>query len=461
MALTGRPEARVVNAGARLDRLPIFSFHVKLLAALSLAYFFELGDLNTLAYAGPKLIDLHILTTATFGLVTSASFVGMFFGAVCGGMVADRIGRRRALIAMVLWYCVFSLLTAVAPGEGALLALRFLTGIGLSAMTIVANTYVSEMFPSGSRGKYQGLVMGFGLVGIPLTSLVARAVIPLGTWGWRLVFVWGALGVLFFVFGRDVVESPRWLAQHGRHEAAEQVLTRLERAAEARTGPLPELPRNIAAEADHALPYLQLFRPPYLRRTAMLLAVWILQTLGFYGFLTWVPTLLVDHGFTIAKALTFTTLTAIGNPLGGFVAYAISDRIDRKWSVTIVAVLATGFGLAYGLTFQPVLIVVFGFLETVALQMFAPLIYAYTPELYPTQARASGMGLNYGIGRAANIAGPIIVAALYASAGYGVVFGYVAACWGLVAVIVGLFGPRTRGMALETLAKHEVRTAPD
>lgn len=123
------------------------------------------------------------------------------------------------------------------------------------------------------------------------------------------------------------------------------------------------------------------------------------------------------------------------------------------------AVLIAICGLLYGLTFQPVFIIVFGFLVALFLQTFAPLLYAYTPELYPTEARASGTGLTYGVGRLANVIGPIIVGALFVSSGYLSVFVYIAACWILVALAVGIFGPLTNRRSLERLNESELLKA--
>jgi MFS transporter, putative metabolite:H+ symporter len=215
--------------------------------------------------------------------------------------------------------------------------------------------------------------------------------------------------------------------------------------------------RNLSRKPVlHTVPYGELLRGRYLSRTVILLVAWVFQTLGFYGFQSWVPILLALHGFSIASSLAFTSVIQIGAPLGALLAALIAERIDRKWSITIVAVLIAICGLLYGLTFQPVLIIVFGFLVALFLQAFAPLLYAYSPELYPTEARASGTGLTYGVGRLANVAGPIIVGALFVGSGYLSVFVYVAACWLLVALVVGIFGPLTNRRSLEGLSESEL-----
>lgn len=450
------PSSVGANVANRLDRLPISAVHIGVVVALSFAYFFELGDLNTFAYAAPALIKQWHLSVATVGFITSASFLGMFIGATGGGWVADRIGRKRALLWMVSLYSLFSLLNALSWDPASLGLFRFLTGVGLSAMTIVANTYISEFFPANSRGKYQALCMTFGLIGIPATSWVARLLIPLAPWAWRLVFVWGALGAIFLILASRMEESPRWYEIHGDFAGAEAVMQRIEQRVAAEKGPLPPPPPAGGEVVVRGVPYGELFNRTYVGRTVLLLAIWIFQTLGFYGFVSWVPTLLVKHGFSVVSSLTYSSVIALAAPLGALLAFGVADWMDRKWSLALAALAACIFGLLYGLTFQPALIMVFGFLVTLVIQCFAPLVYAYTPELYPTEARASGTGLTYGIGRLVNIVGPLIVSALYVSHGYGSVFVYVGACWVIVALAAGLFGPRTRHRRLEALSQTTV-----
>ncbi len=447
-----------VNVAGRLDRLPISSVHRTVLVGLAFAYFFELGDLNTFAYIAPSLIKTWHLDVHAIALITSLSFLGMFLGATTGGWFGDRVGRKRGLLYTILLYSGFSLLNALAWDTLSLGVFRFLTGVGLSSMVVIANTYISEFFPATSRGKYQGWAMTFGLFGIPATSWVARLVIPLAPWAWRLVFVWGSLGVVALVLVARMVESPRWLEVHGQTDQAEAVMGHLEAEVSATEGVvLPQPAPGTGHEVITSVPYRELFQGRYLGRTVVLLAAWIFQTLGFYGFVAWVPTLLVTHGFSVVSSLTYASLIALGAPLGAWIASQIAERIDRKWSLTLVSVATAIFGLLYGATFAPLLIVTFGFLVTVAIQCFAPLLYAYSPELYPTEARASGAGLTYGVGRLANVLGPMIVSFLFVSYGYGSVFAYIAGCWLLVAFAIGFFGPRTSLRSLEQISVSVAR----
>src|SRR4051812_331599 len=184
-----------VSAAARLDRLPIFSFHRQILWLLAFCFFFELGDINTFAFSAPAIRAQWGISIGTIGFITSGTFFGMFLGAATGGWFADHIGRKRALIVAVTWFSLFSLLNAVAWEPYGLFAARLLTGIGLSAMTAIGITYIAEMYPARARGTFQGWVMGVGLCGIPGAALIARILVPAFAFGWRLVFVWGATAI--------------------------------------------------------------------------------------------------------------------------------------------------------------------------------------------------------------------------------------------------------------------------
>jgi len=435
------------TAGMRLDRLPIVSFHRRILWLLSFIFFFELGDLNTFAFAAPAVRQAWGLDIATIGRIVAATFVGMFIGATTGGWFSDRVGRKRALIVTTLWYSGFSLLNAFALGPTGLFITRLLTGVGLSAMTVVGITYISEMFPADKRGTYQGWIMTVGLCGIPATAYVARYCVPLAPWGWRLVFVWGSLGILFPLFASKLEESPLWYESNHELTKADEVLDRLEAAAQAEAGSLPQMRDRVRLDQQDG-GFKALFSRWNFPRVALFLVAWIGQTLGFYGFTAWVPTLLVAHGFSLVQSLAWSSVMSLGAVPGALIAALVSDRWNRRWWVTIVALLIAACGLTYGLSFRKEIIMVFGFLVTMLIQTFAPLLYAYTAECFPTAIRNSATGLTYGVGRLANAFGPFAVAALYAHYGYASVFVYIAASWVVVALAIGGFGPLTRGKIL-------------
>ncbi len=444
---------------ARIDRLPRSVLHRRLLLLVAFPLFFDSVDIFTLPSAAPGLMRAWGIGIQVVASLISASFFGMFLGALGGGALSDVIGRRRALIGFVAFASAASVLTAAAPDLRWLLIGRVLTGMGLAAGMVTALTYIAEMFPATSRGGWQGWAMVIALCAIPLTNWIALLVVPAGPEGWRWIFAWGAVGLAFLALSPGLLESPRWLARQGRLADAELVLGRMEATVIAEHGPLPP-PQPLAPSGAPRAPWTAMFGPEYRLRTAVLGTIWVFQTLGFYGFEAWVPTLLVKHGITLVHSLTYVTLGNLGAPLGALLASQISDRFERKHTIAAAAFAIALCGLLYGLSFVPALIVVFGFLLGVLIQTFASLLYAYTPEQFPTDMRNGATGFTYSLGRIANVANAFIIAAVFTHFGFLAVFVYIAAAWAGTGVLTLAFGPRTTGRRLEVVSPVAVLADP-
>jgi putative MFS transporter len=444
------------NAANRLDRLPISRFHKATLVAVSFAYFFEFADINSFATTAPRLISLWGVTVNQIAYVTSLSFVGMFIGSVVAGWIADRWGRRKALTLTTLFFGFFSFVSAFSWDIVSLGACRFLTSAGLSAMTVVAVIYVSEIYPAARRGKFQAYAIAIGICGTPVTNLIASAVVPLSDWSWRLVYLWGALGMLFVLFVRRLKESPRWYESKGDHARADVVLREIEEEVAAEMGPLPE-PAAPAPRTDDAPPakarLRMLLQKKYLAPTLLLSVLWVTQTVGFFGYSSWAPTLLAKEGFSLESSIFYVALTTVGAPLGSFLASLVTDRFERKWLLASFGTAIAVCGLLYGLTFNPILIIVFGFLVNLMERGYTAVAYAYSPELFDIHGRSLGTGFSYGLGRLSNAVGPLIIAALYTGSGYQSVFIFIAGMWLVGALALALFGPRTRRARLRQAAE--------
>ncbi|MFE1802844.1 MFS transporter [Streptomyces sp. NPDC059517] len=445
------------NALNRLDRLPVSRFHKVTLLAVAFAYFFEFADINSFATTAPKLIKLWGLTVDQVAYVTSLSFVGMFIGAIVAGSIADRWGRKRALIWTTLFFGVSSFAAVFSWDLVSLGVFRVLTSAGLSAMTVVGVVYVNEMYPSAIRGKYQAYAIAIGICGTPVTNLIASAVVPLNDWSWRLVYLWGSLGVLLVLFSGRLKESPRWLESRGEHAAADAVLTEIETAVVAEKGPLPEPAPPVAETPSTKAPLRLLLQKKYLLPTLLLSVLWMTQTIGFFGYSSWAPTLLAKEGFSVEKSVFYVALTTVGAPLGCYLASLVTDRFERKWCLVAFGTVIAICGLLYGLTFNPVLIIVFGFLVNLFERGYTALAYAYSPELFDTRARSLGTSVSYGLGRLSNAAGPLIVAALYTGHGYQSVFYFIAGTWLVGAVTLAAFGTRTRATRLAEAEPQRTR----
>lgn len=441
-------------AAARIDRLPITGVHRRLLWILAIPLFFDLSDIFTFSDIAPVLRDQWHLTLDDIALTTAMGFLGMAIGGCIGGVIADRIGRVKAMMLFTAIFSLFSLANGFATNLDFLLVTRFLTGIGISSATVSVVTYLAELFPAAVRGRWQSWAMVIGLSAIPVTSWVALLVVPLGAEGWRYVFVWGAFGLPFLLVARRLEESPRWLARCGRTQEAEASLSRFEARIRREGGHLLP-PVQVTSPTLPSLGWSALFSEAYRRRTLALCGIWFFQTIGFYGFMSWVPTLLAEHGFAIVRSLTFVSLINVGAVPGALIAVYLSDRYERKYSIAAVAITIAIFGLAYGLTFRPALIVLFGFLVGMTVDMFAALCFAYTPEQFPTDVRNSGTGLAYGVGRLANVVNPFVISTILATIGYPAVFAYIAGAWVITALIALTWGVRTTGRSLERISTED------
>lgn len=433
------------NSGNRLNRLPITSLHKWILVAVSITYFFEFADVNTFSVVAPQLVKQWHISLNIIAYITSISFLGMFVGSILGGWIADKFGRRNGLVLTSCSFALFSLANAISWDPISLGFFRFVTGMGLAAMTVIANTYISELYPAKVKGKYQAYAMVLGICGTPATTWVARFLIPLSSWSWRLVFVWGALGLVILLFLPKIMESPRWLETHGQFDKAEKILEKFEGIAKAEKGALPEpVAYDATVKATKKVPIAELFKGKYLRNTVVLSILWICQTIGFFGYSTWAPTLLAQEGFSVEKSLTYVALSLMGAPIGSFLASLVSDRFERRILLTVTSSLIALSGLLYGMTFNPYFIVIFGLMVNVFERGYTSLAYAYSPELFPTEMRATGTSIPYGIGRLSNMVGPLMISAIFTGYGYKYVFIFIAATWFLGAVVLALFGQNSR-----------------
>ncbi|MET0190373.1 MAG: MFS transporter [Pseudonocardia sediminis] len=447
------------DLAARLDRIPVVTpVHRRWVGLLGFLFVFDLVDLNSFAYAAPALRTEWGLSIAGVGAITSAGFVGMFVGAIVGGRLSDRLGRRPVLVGAVFLYSLFSLLSAFAPDAVTLGVLRVLTGLGLQAMTGVLLVWVSEMFPRALRGRYQALLLAIGLAGVPIAAWVARAVVPLGEGAWRWIFVVGALGAVGGVVALRVLpESVRWCAAHGRapDPRQEQLVARMEEQASRITGaPLPEpVPDRPVVPGRLS----ELLRGATGRRTLVASVSCVFLILSFYGFSSWVPTLLVERGYTTAESLTFSSVLAIAAVPGALLAMPVADRFERRSVLLVVQSVVAVFLLLFGLVDHPVAIVVFGFAAAMFMQTGVAVLYTYIAEVFPLHLRGLGSGVANGSGRLAGVLGGLLVAALYSGAGLVAVYVYLAIAALLLGVVMRIWGERTTNRRLEEIEHGAAR----
>lgn len=483
---TIREEAALISA--RLDRLPTTRYIWTLLLLLSLGGCFEFYDLFLMTYIGPGLMRSGFFSGASasfmghaglkypaLGLVlgsgvagsgfaglasfVSATFAGLFIGTLLFGFAADKFGRRTIFTCSLLWYTAASIVMAFQTSTPGLLAWRLIAGIGIGVELVTIDAYIAELMPKGVRGRAFAMNQVVQFSAIPVVALVAWLLVPrspLGIDGWRWVVLIGSASAVFVWFvRRRIPESPRWLIARGRLDEAERTVAQMEERVAAESGCelTPPTPATFEeARAGSSVRFVQIFAPPYLGRTVMLMIFHLAQTVGYYGFASWVPTLLIASGIRTTVSLQYSFIIAIFAPIGPLVVRGIADRLERKWQIVWSAILVGAFGLLFARERQAGWLILLGVLLTSANNWMSVAFHTYQAELFATPVRAQAVGFVYSWSRFSAIFTSLMIGFFLQHFGVNGVFAFIAAAMLVVVLAIGICGPRTRGLALESIA---------
>ncbi|QKT08619.1 MFS transporter [Gordonia sp. X0973] len=437
---------------ARMDRLPITPLHRRVTAVIGLGLFFDLYEVFLAGTLSATLKHKFNLDGTGLTLLLSSAFLGMFLGAIVIGRISDRLGRRPAFLLSMSVYSVFTFAAAFSPNPATLVALRFLAGTGIGAEPPVSDTYLGDMLPPRYRGRFTAWAYTLSFLAVPAAGflgfyLVPRA--PFGFDGWRWMFLFGALGaVIMFFARRGLPESPRWLASVGRHDEADAIVTGMEDAARERGLPLPPPVATASAADDERVGLRDLLRPALRGRTVMMVVMQFFQTWGYYGFGTLVPIVLVGKGYDVVTSLGFLGVTYLGYPVGSLISLPIIDRVERKYLIVASVTLMAVFGVAFGFADGTAMILVLGFAYTAVSNIFSNAYHVYQAEVFPTRVRGTASSWAYSLSRLSSALMPFILVPVLHHGGSGALFAVVAAAMAMVALSVGLLGPRTTGRAL-------------
>ena len=387
----------------------------------------------------------------------AASFVGLLIGTLLFSYTADRSGRRVIFTWSLLWYSAASVVMAFQYSALHILIWRVIAGIGLGVELVTIDAYIAELVPKELRGRAFAFNSTVQFCALPLVALAAWLLVPrhpLGLDGWRWVVLIGAAGAIFVWFIRQgVPESPRWLITHGKLAEADRVVTALEAQVQSgikrRTAGCPSRSRTEEAKGSFA----DIFRAPYLGRTVMLVVFQFFQTSGYYGFASWVPTLMISAGITTTLSLRYSFLIALAAPLGPLMMISIADRTERKWQIVVSATCIGVFGLLFAAQRNPVFLVACGVILTCSNNCMSYAFHTYQSELFPTRVRAQAVGFVYSWSRLSAIFGSFLIGFFLRDFGVTGVFAFIAASMLVVVLSIGIFGPRTRGLALEAISR--------
>ncbi|HWF38917.1 MAG TPA: MFS transporter [Candidatus Acidoferrales bacterium] len=454
-------EAAAISA--RLDRLPATRYVWRIVVLLSLGGGFEFYDLFFMTYIGPGLVRSGFFTSASqhffgfrgFAAFVASTFAGLFLGTLVFGFVADRFGRRAIFTTSLLWYALASVIMAFQHSSSGLLFWRMICGIGIGVEFVTIDAYIAELIPRELRGRAFALNQVIEFAVVPIVAFISWLLVPRhfgGLDGWRWVVLIGSVGAAFvWVIRRRIPESPRWLIARGRLEEAERATTAIENQVAREFGKaLPEIKPAAAPESRGNL--MQIFRPPYAGRTLMLTAFNFFQTIGYYGFASWVPTLLIAKGIAITSSLHYSFIIAIAAPFGPLAGWAFADKFERKWQIVWSAVCIAAFGLLFARQRSPEWLIACGVLLTCANNWMSFAFHTYQAELFPTRVRAQAVGFVYCWSRLSAILASFLIGFFLNDFGVDGVFALIAASMLVVILAIGVFGPRTRGLALEAIS---------
>jgi MFS transporter, putative metabolite:H+ symporter len=441
-----------VNAGARLDRLPIGPFHRRILILIGIGMFFDGFDIYVAGTVLGVTLKTGFSTFQQNALFISMTFVGMMLGSFGTGFLGDRYGRRFTYQFNLLMFGLASLAAAFAPNMMFLIACRFVMGVGLGAENVVGYSTMTEFAPARVRGKYLGLMAVCVVTGLPIALLLASLVVP--AFGWRAMFVIGGVGAMIVWYLRkSLPESPRWLEAVGRTQEAEILMRSIEiEASQGRPLPAPAAASTVQVSSDIAT----LFTAPLLSR--MIVGSICLITINtlLYGFVTWLPVFFIKQGLSVANSFLYSMVMALGAPVGSAIGAATADHWGRKPTIIGASLISVALGILYPMISDPMLLVVVGFLLTVPIYVLVALLFGvYIPELFPTEVRLRASGIVNTLGRGATIVTPFIVVALFEANGIAGVMALMVGLLLVQIVAVWAFGIEPKNRSLEELKGEE------
>jgi MFS transporter, putative metabolite:H+ symporter len=444
----------------RLERLDIGKPLRRLRMQAGLGYLFDAADTATLAMIMPAVAAVWGLSTGQTGILGSSVLVGFLFGALFAGAISDAIGRR------LLMFAAGSVAGALAPTWELLFAARLFTGIGCGAEAVVIAVYASEFVAARHRGRFVGTLVAFFAPGWVLAAALGWALVPLDN-GWRWLQVVGGLPVLLLLWWRRYLpESPRWLLSRGRRQEAHEIIARFERESGVQVGVAPveadaSFERTVGARRSMAASianFAVLLRPGLRKVTLSTCFLWLTVFFCFYGFNTWIPSLLVAQGYAVTTSFGFSMLIYLTQVPGYYSAARLFGRLEQKLVVIVYFLGAAGSALALSQVSTTA-----GILTTSCLLAFfvsgvSCCVYTYTPQIFPTAMRNSGAGLCSAVGRVGALSAPIVIGTSYSAIGFDGVFALLTCACVAGAVGVMFFGVSTQDKTLEQIERDELGT---
>jgi putative MFS transporter len=435
----------------RLDRLPASRFHAKILIVAALSLLFDTLDTAVTGFVLASLRSTWHFDAKTIGIVSAVGLSGYLVGSAICGFVADHIGRKKTILFTLILYSIFSAWRGLSNTIGVFAFLNFFTWFFVGAESSTVPPYLAELWPARTRGKLVGWMMAFFGAGIALSPVWALLIIPTLGWRWAL-FLTAPFALIGGIMRSVLPESPRWLIRAGRPSDAEAVMLRIESEVSRSSGPL--LAAATPGQSEQELPTRrantrELLGAANRRVTLMLWAAWFAEYGVLYTYQIFLPTILSAEGHSIVKSFRYSVViyssVIPGYVLGGYVV----EWLDRKYTILLSFVSIAAFGTLFGHSQSPAQIMTFAGLTVFFLSLGSTAIYTYTPELHPTEIRATAMGIASAWGRVGAVTMLLIFGHFFATLGKSLLFLIIDPVLILAAIVVLGFGPSTRGKPLQ------------
>jgi MFS family permease len=362
------------------------------------------------------------LSSATMGGLTSVALIAGAVGGIAFGRIADRIGRVRAMTISILIYSAATAGLATSQTLWQLIAWRVLVGLGMGGEWSCGSVLVAETWPAEHRGKAMGLMQSGWAVGALFAAAISALVLP--RFGWRMLFLVGALpAVAAFFIRRNVEEPPIW--------------------------------RERKSEESR---FSEIFGPAFLRRTFVATLVASCVLVAYWGLTSWLPAFLASPvekggaGLTLTKSALWLILLQVGAFCGYITFGWIADRLGRRPSFTLFMIAAAIVVpvFAFGAR-SPMTLLLLGPLVGYFGHGYFSLFGAMLAELFPTRIRGTAQGFCYNAGRVVSAAAPLTIGALAATHGLAYGLALDAMFFALAAILIWLL-PETRGAELEEVS---------
>jgi putative MFS transporter len=404
----GAASANEAAIGAAFDNLRNFRHGYWAPVLLGAIMLFDSWDAVAIAYAMPALAADWKLDPLTMGMLISSGYAGQFVGAVSLGAVAERFGRLPVFIVASALMSVLAIGCAMAPDPTALAIMRVLQGVMIGGAMPVAISYVNELAPTKTRGRYFGIFQTIAISGITIASLASPFVIP--HLGWRWMFGLGALPLILLpLVWITLPESPRWLVRAGRLAAANKALAKLGAASIAfeKEAPVPG-----GAPKAKRLNVGALFSPQLRSRTLTVTMLWFLTIFVGAGMTNWAPSLYVkSFGIPVERALTFAAIVGVVIFFVLTISGWLIDKFGRR-SLALGGLVFAAMPLLTLAAWRPsedVGIFAMFLITQTAIFCATFTLWPYTAEIYPTSVRALGLGYGSSVGRGASMLMPLLV----------------------------------------------------